>query len=61
MFSLQIHCLHSGCQWKNELTPKEENMPVKQPPKRSSAKENTKSSQPTRKSKKADYLQFTEA
>ena len=35
-------------------------MPAKQAQKRSSVKENTKSSQPTRKSKKADYLQFTE-
>ena len=36
-------------------------MPAKQPQKRSSVKENTKSSQPPRKTKKADYRQFTEA
>ena len=33
---------------------------AKQPQICSSVKENTKCSQPTRKSKKADYLQFTE-
>ena len=35
-------------------------MPAKQPPKRSSAKKNTKSNPLTSKTKKADYLQFTE-
>ena len=36
-------------------------MPAKQAQKRSSVKKNTKSSQPPRKTQKADYLQFTEA
>ena len=36
-------------------------MPAKQTQKRSSVKENTKSSRPSRKSQKADYRQFTEA